>query len=212
MTDILDTRFDNKNFTLPDNLMKLGDDVNLTEKDPLLTTLIIAVGWDNKGFGGHTVDVDLSLFLLDRSGVTLEDQDFVFYNNPNAHNGAIQHEGDNKIGAGDGDNETVKIMLKDLPFDIMQIACVYSIYRGPEKNQQLGLIKNGYIRLLNGHNNQEYLRFPLDLHFKDSQATAAIVGSLNREGPKWHFTARMETNPGNLADIATTYGLEIIRQ
>lgn len=212
MTDILDTRFEGKDVKINDNAVQLGDDINLLQKDPALKKISVAVGWDSKAFGGQDVDVDISLFLLDRDNMTRENQDFVFYNNMEAYNGAVKHEGDNRTGAGDGDDETMLFDLHGIPFDVMRIVFVYSIYRGKEKDQNLGLVKNSYIRLSNAENDHELVRFNLDEHFKDVEDTAAIVGSINREGPKWHFTPLRELYKGGLAEIATTFGMNIIRQ
>lgn len=212
MTDILDTRFENQKIDLDKNITKLGDDVNLLEKDPTLRKMKVAVGWNSKAFGGLEVDVDISIFLLNHEKQTPEDQDFIFYNNLEAHEGAVQHIGDNRTGAGDGDDEEMIFDLHGLPFNIQHIAFVYSIYRGREKEQTLGLIKNSYIRLINPETGQELVRFELDEHFQHRSETAALVGMVNREGPKWHFTPQIEYHAGGLEEIATQYGIVVIRQ
>tara|TARA_Y100000590_G_scaffold452997_1_gene597217 strand:- start:44768 stop:45406 length:639 start_codon:yes stop_codon:yes gene_type:complete len=212
MTDILDTRFEGREMKINQNNVYLGDDINLIAKEPALKQISVAVGWDSKAFGGMDVDVDISLFLLDRDDMTRENQDFVFYNNMEAYNGAVKHEGDNRTGAGDGDDETMLFDLHGIPFDVTRIVFVYSIYRGKERDQNLGLVKNSYIRLKNAETDHEIVRFNLDEHFKDTEETAAIVGSINREGPKWHFTPRIEKFTGGLAEIATNFGCTIIRQ
>ncbi len=212
MNDILDTRFEGQNYEINKNAVELGEDINLMTKDPTLRKVTVAVGWDAKEFGGKEVDVDISLFLLDRDNMTRDNQDFVFYNNMEAYDGAVKHEGDNRIGAGDGDDETMLFDLQGIPFDVMRIVFVYSIYRGKELSQDLSMVKNSYIRLLNSETDGEILRFNLDAHFSSLDGTAAIVGSINREGPKWHFTPLLEHTPNNLADIATQFGMNIIRQ
>ncbi len=212
MDDILDTRYENQKMSINENEAHIGDDINLLSKDPALRNIRVAVGWDSKAFGGLDVDVDISLFLLGRDGITREDEDFVFYNNMETCNGGVKHEGDNRTGAGDGDDESMLFELNNIPFDVVRIVFVYSIYRGRELEQNLSLVKNSYIRLLNADMDHELVRFNLDEHFANITDTGAVVGSLNREGPKWHFTPLMETSPEGLADIATQYGITIIRQ
>lgn len=212
MSDIFDTRFENTKMAINENDVHLGDDINLLKKDPALRNIRVAVGWDSKAFGSLNVDVDISLFLLNNQEMTREDEDFVFYNNMETCNGAVKHEGDNRTGAGDGDDETMLFELTKIPFDVTRIVFVYSIYKGRELQQDLSLVKNSYIRLLNADNDHELIRFDLDEHFKTIHDTGAIVGSINREGPKWHFTPRMDAFPDGLADIATQYGITIIRQ
>jgi len=210
--DILDTRFEDKDVELHDHKVDVGDDVNIMAKDPALKDLMIAVGWDSNQFGGQAVDIDVSLFLLGSDDMTRDNDDFIFYNNMEACDGAIRHEGDNRTGAGEGDDETIVVDLHGVPFDISRLVFVCSIYKGAEKEQGLGLVRNAYIRIVNGANNHEILRFEFDPHFAAKSEDAAIVGSLNREGPKWHFTPRMEIAAGGLAEIATGYGMVISNQ
>lgn len=212
MSDILDTRFENADVNINQNNVDLGDDINLFEMDPTIKKLMIGVGWDSNAFGSDVVDVDISLFLLDMDNMTRINEDFVFYNNMETMEGAIRHEGDNRTGAGDGDDETILIDLHGVTFDIHRIVFVYSIYRGEEKDQSLSKIRNAYIRIVNTDNDHEMLRFELDEHFKGKDETGAIVGSLNREGPKWHFTPLMELEQKGLSEIATKYGMNIIKQ
>lgn len=211
MVDILDTRFEG-DVKLKSNKVQLGDDLNLLEKDPALKDIMVAVGWDSRDFGGEDVDVDISLFLLGHDDMTRDNSDFVFYSNRETCDGAVRHEGDNRTGAGDGDDETILIDLQGVPFDISRIVFVYSIYKGAERDQGLGLVKNSYIRLVNTSNDHEILRFDLDEHFAGSVDTGCVVASINREGPKWHFTPLKEVHAGGLEEIATKYGMNIISQ
>jgi len=212
MNDILDTRFEGKEVELKSNRVDVGDDINLLAADPALKDLVIAVGWDNKGFGSNPVDVDVSLFLLNNQDQTRENEDFVYYNNMSACDGAVRHEGDNRTGAGGGDDETILLDLHGIPFDIARIVFVYSIYKGPEKEHSLSMVKNAYIRIINASNDHEILRFELDEYFSGVNDAAAIVGSINREGPKWHFTPLMDFEASGLGAIATKYGMNIISQ
>ena len=210
--DILDTSLEGKDVELEGNFVELGDDVNIMEKDPGLKDIMVAVGWDSNAFGSDVVDVDISVFLLGADEMTRVNEDFVFYNQPETLEGAVKHGGDNRTGAGDGDDETVLIDLHGVPFDISRIVFVYSIYKGAEKDQGLGLVRNSYIRLVNQANDHEILRFKLDEHFDGHEETAAVVASINREGPKWHLKPLMEFYPGGLGEVAEKYGMNIISQ
>jgi tellurium resistance protein TerD len=210
--DILDTRFEGQEVALSDNLVALGDDVNILQKDPALRNIMVAVGWDSNAFGSDVVDVDVSVFLLNHKDMTRVNEDFIFYNNPEALDGSVVHGGDSLTGAGDGDDESILIDLHGLPFDISRAVFVCSIYKGAERDQGLGLIRNSYIRLVNRSNNHEILRFNLDEHFAGQFDTAAIIASINREGPKWHFTPLMERYSGGLGEVAKKYGMVITAQ
>ena len=114
----------------PKNKVKRGDEINLTLKDPTMKAIMVGVGWDLKAFESDPLDLDASVFLLDRNEKTRVDEDFVFYNNLIGSEGAVKHQGDSRTGAGDGDDEIMMINLQELPFDIMKISFVLSIYVG----------------------------------------------------------------------------------
>lgn len=212
MTDILDTRFEGKAIELSENKVSLGDDVNILAKDPALHKIKIGVGWDMNAFDADAPDLDLSLFLIGRDGMTRIDEDFIFYNQTEGCEGKIKHGGDNRTGAGDGDDEIVLIDLHGVPFDVFSIVFTLSIYKGDEKRQELGMIRNVYMRIMNSDNNLEILRYNLEEHFRDKIENAAIVAYLNREGPKWHFKPAAEFIEGGLGAIAKRYGIIITQQ
>jgi tellurium resistance protein TerD len=212
MSDIFDTRYEGKEIELNDNLCRVGDDINITAKDPTLKSLLVGAGWDVNAFDADIPDLDVSIFLLDKNGQTRVDEDFVFYNRPQTLEGALKHNGDSRTGAGDGDDESISINLHGIPFDIVKIVFSLSIYKGEEKSQGLGMVRNGYLRLVNAENNHELMRYILDPDLAGRNETAMIVASLNREGPKWHFTPVAELVEGGLAAVATRYGLVITRQ
>lgn len=75
------------------NLSK-GQRVSL---DKSVTMARIGLGWDiNRYDGGQDFDLDACVFLLGANGKVQRDEDFVFYNNLNARNGAVVHTGDNR--------------------------------------------------------------------------------------------------------------------
>jgi tellurium resistance protein TerD len=210
MGDILDTRFDGKEVELTDNRAKVGDDINIIAIDPTLRKLHIGVGWDLNAYDATALDLDISVFLLDKNGKTRVDEDFIFYNNLEVLNGAVRHMGDNRTGAGEGDDETIFIDLTGVPFDIQKIVFVLSLYRGEEKDQRLGQVQKGFLRLANQETGIELLRYEIDKDLEDKAATGMIVASINREGPKWHFTPIAEFIDGGLKAIATRYGCVIV--
>lgn len=211
MSDILDTRFEGRDIELNANFASVGDDINILAKDPGLKSLHVGVGWDVNAFDADAVDVDFSIFLIGKDGKTREDADFVFYNNPKGLNGAIEYSGDSRTGMGDGDDESFFINLQGVPFDIFKIVFVISIYRGYEKQQGIRQIQNGYLRLVNADSNTEIVRFDLSKIVEERKDTGIIAGSLNREGPKWHFTPLAEYVEGGLAEIAQHYGCVIVQ-
>ncbi|HOO50278.1 MAG TPA: TerD family protein [Alphaproteobacteria bacterium] len=190
--------------------LKRGEQVNLTRLDPTLRRLMIGVGWDVIGFEKEAPDLDLSIFLLDKDGQTRMDEDFVFYNNLKSLEGSVEHMGDNRTGAGDGDDENVLIDLMSLPFEVYRIAFVISIYDADAREQTFQSVRNCFLRILNDENGIELMRFNLDQEFKEvPNATAVTVGFLERNGPNWFFEGTGALSAGGLKDIATTYGIVV---
>ena len=63
------------------NLTK-GTLLDLSKKDPDLRLLQVGLGWDTNVFdGGEDFDLDVSLFMVGKSGRVENDEDFIFYNN-----------------------------------------------------------------------------------------------------------------------------------
>lgn len=212
MPDILDTAYEGKEVELTDGKARVGDDVNLTVKDPTLHKMLVGVGWDLNVFNAEALDLDVSLFMLDKHGKTRVDEDFVFYNQPVTLEGGVRHGGDSRTGAGDGDDEVMLIDLHSVPFDIMKIVFVLTIYRGREKQQNMGMVRNAYLRIANEKSNVELVRYEFSQDLEDKMETGMIVATLNREGPKWHFTPVAEFVSEGLKDLAPRFGLTIVQQ
>jgi len=207
MNDILDTEFSDKPVVVSNNRVQVGDDINIIQLDPTLKRIHIGFGWDLTNFNSDDVDMDVSLFMLDKHGQTREDGDFVFYNNMVALEGAVTHNGDSRTGAGEGDDESMTVDLTGVPFDIINLVFVLSIYKGFERGHHVDAVHNAFIRVANADTNMEILRFELDEYIKDRQEVSMIMGSVNREGPKWHFVPKADFYDGGLAEIATKYGI-----
>ncbi len=188
--------------------VKRGQEIDLRKLDPSLKTIRLGIGWDTKSYENEQVDMDGSIFLLDINGQTREDSDFVFYNNLEGCDGAVQHQGDNRTGAGDGDDETAILNLNKIPYGVQDIVFVVSIYDALDKIQDFTMVRNVFIRLVNEETNFELLRFELDEEvMQQTNSTAVLCGCLRREGPKWIFVASVEFAKGGLAEFAKRYGI-----
>ncbi len=92
-----------------------GGNVSLTKEAPSMNVALVGPGWDARVTDGQAFDLDASVFLVGENGKVLSDSHFVFYNNTTSPDGAVQHQGDNRTGEGDGDDEQVKIDLTKWP-------------------------------------------------------------------------------------------------
>jgi len=185
-----------------------GQKVDLTKGNPGLEKVVIGLGWDvNKYDGGNDFDLDSSVFLLGENGKVTSEADFVFYNNTTGSNGAVVHTGDNRTGAGDGDDEQVIIDLKAVSSNIQRITFTITIHDGEARNQNFGQVSNSYVRILNEATNEELIRYDLGEDF--SIETALVVGELYRHNNEWKFSAIGSGYQGGLAALATDFGLEV---
>lgn len=204
--DAMDAFDDDETEIETDNLKK-GEDSLLSEKDPTLRKVTVGCGWDMDAFDGEPLDLDLSCFLLNKDNMTRVDSDFVFYNNPKGADLAVIHSGDNRTGAGEGDDETITIDLDALPYEISKIVFTVTIYNGEELSLSFGGVKNAYIRLLNHRSKAVLARFDLSNDYPEG--TAIRFGYMERVGNSWSFHAEGEIETGGLAKIAESYGLMI---
>jgi len=206
-SEIINQPFADRDGELYDNLTHVGDDISLMRIDPTLRRLAVGVGWDLIGFQANEIDVDVSCFFLDINNKTLQNEDFVFYNNTRAIDDAATHNGDSRTGAGDSDDETISFLLTNIPFSVLRIALSISIYKSYEKEMNLGMVRNLYIRFYNEETEEELTRFLLSKELIDNQDGGAVVAYLDREGPEWHLRPKLEFAHKGLSEIATRFGI-----
>ena len=140
------------------NLQK-NDILDLTKKNPGLKKVILGAGWDISR-NGADFDLDIAAFLLDSNNKFNTVSNVIFFNNPNGQ--GITLGGDNRTGAGDGDDERILIDLQAIDSNIAKIAFVVTIHNAQAKRQTFGMIDNSYVRLLDAENNEKELcRFNL---------------------------------------------------
>lgn len=188
--------------------LKREERVNLTRLDPTLRKVMIGIGWDVAGFGVEPPDLDVSIFMVDKNEKTRMDEDFIFYNNLKSADSSVEHMGDNRTGAGDGDDENIRIDLEKIPYEVYRIFFVISIYEAELKGQSFASVRNSFLRIINEETGIELMRFNLDQEFIDEpDATAVNVGFLERSGPNWFFEGLGKMTVGGLKEIATQYGI-----
>ena len=192
---------------MPVNLQK-GQKVSLTKGNPGLSKVVVGLGWDVNQFDtGGDFDLDAAAFLQTDAGKVSSQDDFVFYGNLKHPSGAVEHLGDNLTGAGDGDDEQIKVNLSMVPADISKIAFTVTIYEAEQRRQNFGQVNNAFIRIYNEETEEELLRYDLGEDF--SIETAAVFGELYKNGNEWKFNAIGCGYQGGLAALCANYGVEV---
>jgi len=188
--------------------LKKGEKVSLAKNNPGLSNVVVGLGWDVNQFDtGGAFDLDAAAFLVTNSGTVRNSSDFVFYGNLKHSSGAVEHLGDNLTGAGDGDDEQLRINLSLVPEEIMKIAFSVTIHDANERRQNFGQINNAFIRIYDGATGEELLRYDLGEDF--SIETAAVFGELYKHNAEWKFNAIGSGYQGGLEALCSHFGVDI---
>ena len=188
--------------------LKKGQKVDLTKSNPGLRRITVGLGWDvNQYDSGSDFDLDASAFLLGAGGRVIRDGDFVFYGNPKDASGAVNYGGDNRTGAGEGDDEQIMVDLQLVPADVEKIDFTVTIYDGDARRQNFGQVSNAFVRIVDDATGQELIRYDLEEDF--SIETAVVVGELYRHNGEWKFNAIGSGYQGGLAALCSSYGVDV---
>lgn len=191
---------------MPISLTK-GQKVNLTKDNPGLSKVVVGLGWDVNAYDtGGDFDLDAVAFLLADTGKVSRQEDFVFFGNLTHPSGSVQHMGDNRTGAGEGDDEQIRVDLSAVPANISKIVFTVTIYEAEARRQNFGQVNNSFIRIYNEQTGEEILRYDLGEDF--SIETAAVFGELYKNGNEWKFNAIGSGYQGGLAALCANYGID----
>ena len=184
-----------------------GGNLSLSKTDPSLTQVLVGLGWDARATDGVDFDLDASAFLLGANDKVRGEHDFIFYNQPRSPEGSVEHTGDNRTGAGDGDDESLKIDLTRLPADVQKIIFTVTIHDAEARRQNFGQVQNAFIRIVNNASQHEIVRF--DLNEDYSTETAMVFAELYRHNGEWKFRAVGQGYAGGLRMMCHQYGINI---
>ena len=184
-----------------------GGNLSLSKTDPSLNQVLIGLGWDARATDGVDFDLDASAFLLAANDKVRAETDFIFYNQTRSPEGSVEHTGDNRTGAGDGDDEAVKIDLAKVPAEVQKIAITVTIHDAESRGQNFGQVQNAFIRVVNDQTNVEIVRF--DLNEDYSTETAMIFDEIYRHNGEWKFRAVGQGYNGGLSAMCRQYGISI---
>lgn len=183
-----------------------GGNINLSKIAPSLNNIIIGLGWDVRATDGETFDLDASLLMVKADGKARSEKDFIFYNEKKSACGAIHQLGDNRTGAGEGDDEAIHVFLNKVPTEIHNLIVCVSIHDAEKKKQNFGQVLNAFIRLVNKDTQQEVARY--DLSEEAATETVMIFGEIYRYEGEWKFRAIGQGFKDGLAEVVRLHGIE----
>lgn len=154
-----------------------------------LGVIKMGLGWDT---GTRDVDLDASCVLLGQDKALI---DQVWFRQLKSKCGSIVHSGDNRTGAGDGDDEVISVDLNKIPANVHHVVFTVNSFLG----QKFDVVNNAFVRMVNGAGGAELCRFELDAKVPN---TAMVMARLYRHNGEWKFAAL-----GNPADGRTVQDL-----
>ena len=188
-----------------------GQGVSLKKNEYDLSSVTIGLGWDineeKKGFLGgifgkkeEEYDLDVIAFLCNSAGKvtdlgnvengkpTLVNGDIIFFNSLRHKSGNIWLTGDNRTGAGDGDDEQIIVRLNSLDAQYEKIVFIVQIYNGEKLQQHFGKVQNAFIRAVDARN-IEMARFDLSGGPAFASQRSMVFAELIREATNWKLRA-----------------------
>ena len=190
---------------MPINLQK-GQKISLEKVAPGLVEIFIGLGWDiNRTDTGEDFDIDASVFMLGSGEKLISDQHFIFYNNRTSPDPSqsVEQRGDNRTGAGEGDDEIIDVNLTTVPAEVEKIAIAVTIHEADKRGQNFGQVENAFVRIVNCENEEEIIRYDLTEDF--SIETALIMAELYRKDGEWRMNAVGAGYGGGLPALLERY-------
>lgn len=181
------------------NLSK-GDFLNISKAAPELEEVLIGCGWDVASTGSE-FDLDLSAIMTRANDKLIQGSDVIFYNNTTAT--GLTYGGDNRTGAGDGDDETFVVNLKQVQPDVISIYFAVTIHEAASRNQTFGMVNNAYCRLVDKKTNKELCKYSLSNEYATS--TGVIIARLHKDNGQWKFQALGEGRVQDLNQLAMSF-------
>lgn len=182
-----------------------------------LSSVTMGLGWDVRkksggGFFGKLLgggkeeeyDLDAIAFLLDNNDkvanlgrtvqtnngkkVGLYEGDVIYFNSMKHPSGHIWLTGDNRTGAGDGDDEQIIVKLDSLDSKYQKILFLVTIYQGRQNNQNFSQIENAFIRAVDAKG-KEITKYSLSGDASLNGMCAMVFAEVYRKDGGWKFKA-----------------------
>lgn len=181
--------------------LQKGQKISLDkEAGTTLTHIKMGLGWDvantksSGGFlgglfgggGNDSIDLDASCVMFNSAKQPI---DVVYFGQLQSRDGTITHSGDNRTGAGDGDDEVINVNLSAIPADVQALVFTVNSFTG----QTFEKVANAYCRILNAQGNAEVARYNLSAQ---GSHTAMVMAKLYRHNGEWKMHAIGETANG----------------
>ncbi len=176
------------------NLSK-GQKISLAkESGKQLSVVVMGLGWDAKKAGGffgmfqseQSIDLDASCIMFDDGGNPV---DAIWFNQLKSKDGSIRHTGDNRTGAGEGDDEQIIVDLTRVPTTVKTLVFTVNSFTG----QNFSQIENSFCRIVDQASDKEIARYNLSC---GGNHTAMVMTKVYRKDGEWKMHAIGENASG----------------
>lgn len=164
------------------------------EAGTALRKVVMGLGWDARkskgflGFGGSAPDID-----LDASCVLFDEQkqpvDVCFFRQLQSKDGSVTHTGDNRTGAGDGDDEQIVVDLAAVPATVKTLMFTVNSFTNVTFDQ----IENAFCRVFDQATGKEIAKYNLSC---SGSHTAMVMAKLYKHNGEWKMHAIGENATG----------------
>ena len=172
-----------------------GHKVDLSKTQTVFERLRIDINWQSDA----DYDIDAAAFLLNQTGKVSDETDFVFYNNPKHHSGAVMHSRLNN------QFERITIELKKLPSAVSKIDFTLTINDADIRRQNFGRVHSIVLSVIDDVTNKELIHYALG---DFTVETAIVIGKIYQHKGKWKFNAIGAGFSGGLAALCNNFGIE----
>ena len=182
------------------NPLRKGQKTSLDPQNRGLRMLKACFGWN---IIDARCDMDASAFLTAATGKVPGDDWFVFYGQEVSPDNSVRFMED----PSGKDREIITINLQSLNSSIQKIVFVLTINEAFENHLNFSMIKDAYVRILDGVTNQELVSYKLEEYY--ANVTSMTIGELYLHNGQWKFNPVGNGVNRDLAGQCAMYGVEI---
>lgn len=158
----------------------------------------VCMGWN---VSDPNCDVDVSAFLLN-NGRVLGDAWFVFYGQD------VSPDGSTRFSANAApDRELISVDFTRLDPAVDRIAFILTINEALEKRLNFSMIRDAYVRLIDGTSNRELVSFRIEESY--ANVTSMTIGEIYLHNGAWKFNAVGNGVGKDLAGLCQMYGVQV---
>jgi tellurite resistance protein TerA len=178
------------------NLLK-GQKVDIT-KGKKLSELDVIISYQSTN---NEMEIDAAAFLLEDNGECKNDEQFIFYGNPNSPDGSIKHTSTSS------NQNDINILFSSVSQTVQKIAFTLTIHEGEKRGHYFSDIATCQIEGRDKHTGETLFTFSFGENL--NKETAIVVGELYRHQGEWKFSSVGSGFFGGLTALCQNFGIDV---